>query len=501
LRRVPSQVFISYRRGDTTPYAGRIYDRLLSRFGEGNVFMDVDAIEPGVDFGEHIERAVGACDVLVAVIGDDWLSARDEQGRRRIDDPDDFVRLEVEAGLARGDVRVIPVLVHGAQMPSSADLPPEVAGLARRSALEMSDARWTHDIGRLVETVEKVLAGRDTASAITESGAAAPASSASPPAPASPGQPPPPPPPTAAPGTFAPAPPPEAPNGGAGGSRWLAIGLGVLATLAIVVVLAVIDGGSHKRGSTTSATTATSSLPKPLEPLVNVLPDFQRAVNSGDCRRLAEFRHSLERPAGVGPGDAPSASECRLLEQAYAPLKGLRVGPSRTFGIAAVVDGTVGRETVSLIWALDADRRWAHVARADRFGGAAGQVGTAPTDPVEFDVRANDFLAALRKRDCRTAFWLLNPESARVLASGNDQGRFCAELNRAFDAPASLPGEVLGDPSGRLEPLGKTKSHAFYALDFPKGDFWTLVVSDAPTNADPARVKAHAPNVGVYGWF
>src|SRR5580700_7137111 len=102
-------IFISYRRQETSHLAGRLYDRLADRFGESQVFIDVDTIEPGVDFAEEIFRAVAACNVLLAIIGPTWLTAADERGHRRLDDPNDIVRLEVEAALARA-VRVIPIL-------------------------------------------------------------------------------------------------------------------------------------------------------------------------------------------------------------------------------------------------------------------------------------------------------------------------------------------------------------------------------------------------------
>jgi hypothetical protein len=109
-------IFISYRRQETRHLAGRLYDRLAARFGLDQVFMDVATIEPGVDFAEAIDQAVGACRVLLAVIGSHWLTAADDAGQRRLDHPDDLVRLEVEAALAR-NVRVIPILVDDAVMP------------------------------------------------------------------------------------------------------------------------------------------------------------------------------------------------------------------------------------------------------------------------------------------------------------------------------------------------------------------------------------------------
>jgi hypothetical protein len=118
---------------------------LTSRFGEQQVFMDLD-MEPGVDFVEQINEAVASCRLLIAVIGPRWATAEDAQGRRRLDDPADFIRVEVEAGLRQPDVRVVPVLVHGAQMPSAEELAPALADLARRNALELSDARWNYDV-------------------------------------------------------------------------------------------------------------------------------------------------------------------------------------------------------------------------------------------------------------------------------------------------------------------------------------------------------------------
>lgn len=125
------------------------------------VFIDVDMIEPGVDFAEAISRAVAACQVPVAVIGPKWLTAIDQRGRRRLDDPDDLVRLGIEAALAR-DVRVIPILVGDAVMPDRDDLPESLAGLARRNALLIRQESFHSDAGRLVTTIERVLAAPGT---------------------------------------------------------------------------------------------------------------------------------------------------------------------------------------------------------------------------------------------------------------------------------------------------------------------------------------------------
>lgn len=150
-----ANIFINYRREDSAGHAGRLFDRLSQHF-PGRVFMDIDTIEPGVDFAEVIEQAVGCCEVLIVVIGREWLHLQDAAGRRRLENPQDFVRMEVAAALER-NIRVIPVLVEGASMPRAEDLPPDLAKLARRNAIELSDARWSFDVDRLIQTIEGVL--------------------------------------------------------------------------------------------------------------------------------------------------------------------------------------------------------------------------------------------------------------------------------------------------------------------------------------------------------
>src|SRR5580693_2788527 len=110
------QIFISYRREEAAYAAGRLFDRLLRRFPKSQIFMDVDRLEAGEDFVEAIDASVASCDVLIAVIGRRWLDASDQGGKRRLDNPEDFVRLEISAALRRR-VRVIPVLLDGALMP------------------------------------------------------------------------------------------------------------------------------------------------------------------------------------------------------------------------------------------------------------------------------------------------------------------------------------------------------------------------------------------------
>lgn len=150
-------VFINYRREDAGPYARLMKVRLGQRFPDTPVFMDLDSIEAGVDFAEAIESAVRSCAVLIALIGRRWLTIADDEGRRRLDNPDDYVRFEIQAALERR-VRVIPVLVDGARALRQQQLPPDLSKLARLNALEMSYGRFEYDETRLLAAIEKVLA-------------------------------------------------------------------------------------------------------------------------------------------------------------------------------------------------------------------------------------------------------------------------------------------------------------------------------------------------------
>ncbi|HEY6671653.1 MAG TPA: toll/interleukin-1 receptor domain-containing protein, partial [Solirubrobacterales bacterium] len=146
------KLFICYRREETAAHAGRLYDALVAQFGEPNVFMDIE-LEPGIDFVDHIREVVGSCHVLLVILGPKWATLSDGADHARIGDEDDFVRLEVETALRRSDVRVIPLLVGGARMPHSDELPEAVRGLTRRNAFELSDLRWRYDVGRLVDAL------------------------------------------------------------------------------------------------------------------------------------------------------------------------------------------------------------------------------------------------------------------------------------------------------------------------------------------------------------
>ena len=152
-----NRIFICYRREETAAFAGWLSDVLKNHLGAGQVFKDVDAIQPGDDFVDAIATAVGSCAVLLALIGDRWLTITDKEGRHRLDDPEDYVRLEIGAALERG-VRVIPVLVEGALMPRADQLPPPLAGLVRRQALKLTADRFGDEVRRLLGVLQNTLA-------------------------------------------------------------------------------------------------------------------------------------------------------------------------------------------------------------------------------------------------------------------------------------------------------------------------------------------------------
>ena len=148
-------VFISYRREDAAGFAGRIYDRLIQTLGRESVFIDVDNIPAGLDFVDVLSERVGRCDALIAVIGRNWLAAADRDNRRRVDDPNDFVRIEIGSALERS-VPVIPVLVDGAAMPNADDLPDGLKKLARRQGIEISHNRFDSDAERLTDALTRI---------------------------------------------------------------------------------------------------------------------------------------------------------------------------------------------------------------------------------------------------------------------------------------------------------------------------------------------------------
>jgi hypothetical protein len=144
-----AKVFISYRREDSAGHAGRVHDRLGREFGRDLLFMDVDGISFGANFVKVLGEKVATCDVLLAIIGPGWVDARDENGQRRLDNPDDFVRIEIAAALKR-DIPVIPILLEGVEIPKAHQLPDDLKDLALRQALNVRHASFHADMDKLI---------------------------------------------------------------------------------------------------------------------------------------------------------------------------------------------------------------------------------------------------------------------------------------------------------------------------------------------------------------
>jgi hypothetical protein len=156
------RIFMSYRRDDSRAYAGRLYDRLVYEFGQDSVFKDVFDIQPGADFPTVIAREIAACDAVLVVIGTRWLTITDRAGVRRLDDPADFVRVEVETALAQEGKLIIPVLIDGAAMPAPSDLPTSLRGLAYRNGVVIRDDPDFHaDFQRLRDSLRQVFPAAD----------------------------------------------------------------------------------------------------------------------------------------------------------------------------------------------------------------------------------------------------------------------------------------------------------------------------------------------------
>jgi ABC-type amino acid transport substrate-binding protein len=273
----PGRIFISYRREDTDYPAGWLYERLAAHFDGGQIFKDVDSIQLGDDFVEVITTAVGSCDVLLAVIGDRWLDIADKDGRRRLDNPEDFVRLEIEAALAR-NVRVIPILVDGATIPRAEELPASLAGLVRRQALELSPTRFDADTSRLLAVLDRTLVEVHAQTAVRNApGVTTP-----------PAGPPVPEPPAPAPKPKAPAPPPaqasavaskQRPAPGRPLARWWLVAAALLAVLLPAAL--VLRPQPSVTGSSPGSTSVSSG------PQVTPLPAGTTKLTVGFVDRFA----------------------------------------------------------------------------------------------------------------------------------------------------------------------------------------------------------------------
>ncbi|HYU58323.1 MAG TPA: toll/interleukin-1 receptor domain-containing protein [Actinomycetota bacterium] len=270
------RIFISYRRDDAAGHAGRLYDALVEHYGEDKVFMDLAVIEPGVDFVDVIHEGVGSCDVVLTLIGRNWLAATDAKGRRRLENPEDFVRLELETALHR-EIRVIPLLVQGAQMPGSDELPATLSRLARRNGLELSDPRWSYDVGRLIVAIDRI--ATEKASRVARGGPAATEPPTIPPVPPPPG-------PATVPIPPMVAPPPGTPSAPPARGRArnvVPIVAGVVVLAGVVLLVVFLGGGGDERATPTTAPPSTA-----VSPSVTTSPSPTTSATPSDAAAVGQ---------------------------------------------------------------------------------------------------------------------------------------------------------------------------------------------------------------------
>jgi TIR domain-containing protein len=152
----PKRIFISYRRSDSAGHAGRLYDYLKNYFGDERIFFDVDTIPPGTNFEQRINNELDHSDVVLVLIGNQWLESKDQEGQRRLDQPLDYVRVEVESALKK-NIAVIPILLQGTHMPSPNVLPEPLQDLSRRNAIRLNDDHWVSDCSLLAGILKNTL--------------------------------------------------------------------------------------------------------------------------------------------------------------------------------------------------------------------------------------------------------------------------------------------------------------------------------------------------------
>ncbi len=182
-----STVFISYRREITAGEARALFNELLEKLGKNSVFMDVDSIALGRDFRGALQKTLESCDLMLVLIGRDWADVKDEEGRPRLQNPGDFVRLEIEAALKR-DIVVTPILVQGAHMPAPEQLPAEIRDLVYRNGFELSHSRWESDFAEMIRRLNLDIAIEGRRVAQSASTVAAPNASTAPAARQAPGR-------------------------------------------------------------------------------------------------------------------------------------------------------------------------------------------------------------------------------------------------------------------------------------------------------------------------
>jgi hypothetical protein len=321
-------VFISYRRSDSAGHTGRLASDLAEGLEEQQLFRDIEAIEAGEDFVDALQRAVSACSVMLVIIGPNWATAHTSDGKRRLKEPGDFVRMEIEAAL-KGTVRVIPVLVGDAQMPQADDLPESMHALLRKNAFMISDRRWQYDVDQLLNVLEKIpgIASRRE----TQSGA---------------------------------QPVAEAPPPAKGRTPVVKLAIGaVVVVVATIMALAIVGSGDDAPVTGTASTASASADPadvsraSALPPPASTSPEHARFDGLWRTEDNQYFHISVA-PDGVTVVGGTSMDPAHAIETKEATAAGMELVGKGTF-LEGVLDATLtdafSRTTDTITLSLSAD--------------------------------------------------------------------------------------------------------------------------------------------------
>jgi|GEM_PF-2586680 len=432
------RVFVSYRRHDTPGYAGRLYDYLVRRLGPEGVFMDIDDIRPGTDFDEVIHEALAECDVLLALIGPSWSTSTDRKGHRRLDEPADFVRRELEAAFERR-IPVIPVLVQAASMPSLEDLPQPLSGLTRRQAFELSDRRWDDDIGDLISELQRFrLREGDAVAPVVERDTEVPVSAR--------GE----------------ADPEDRVQGSAAGpkrrQRHLIIGLSVGAVaLAVLVVLALVPRASTGPRTPTPGTVRGPSFIEPR----GVAVAADGAVYVADARHNSIRR---VRPDGtIEPFAGPSEHGGNDGDGGPA----IRAGFGGPWGIAVVAKGAI----YIADYYHNAIRRIAPDGTITTVAGSVGSPGFSGDEGQATKAKLSVTAAVASTED--GIFYIADQKNNRIrrvaggvitTVAGNGRPGFSGDGGPATEASLNEPQGVAVTPDGTLY-ISDTGNHRIRKID------------------------------------
>jgi hypothetical protein len=467
---VPFRIVVNYRREESAGHTGHLYDDLSEHYGEDHVFMDIGAIKPGEDFAEVIEEAVGSCDAFLAVIGRTWAAATNARGDRRLDNPADYVRLEIEAALTR-HVRLIPILVQGSEMPTVDDLPKSMEKLAGKQAHEISDKRWRTDVATLIEVLDEL--AREKRAALAEEQRVALETAAAKQA--------------AERGELQPAidEPRHRGRGWAFPRRgWVILGVGALAALALAVALPVVVGrGDGSADEWSQLDSAADELDGPGPQVIyDVTTDGLRAIAVGKSGRRAAVW--TQTATGWSREELPGSAGMQAIAASGRTL--VSVGSVESGG----ADGVNG-----MIWRLSGGD-WVRTCPPSVCGGPEKQeiLGVAAISDGRFVAVGRVIVTDATGEHFDAAVWLSDDgKSWRRAAGADDDLR--GDRNQVM--------RDVADVDGRLVAVGRSRLDGVVWTSDEDGSDWTIVTDPAfrpeTDNIELAAVATLAARVIAVG--